>query len=166
MDTQAFLNELQTLDPASSLRFQYGDQTVRPGYHVTEIMNVLHESVDCGGQANTWRETVVQLQGQRADDRADDAPAFMTVGKFLGIYERVTQSLAVQAEAELRLEYGDPASPALRYHVTAVEADDAAVTVSLTPPGVTCKARDRAQTGSTEADMAVLEVASGQKACC
>ena len=162
MNTQTFLDELKALNPDLSLIFRYGEETVSPGYHVTEIMNTLYESVDCGGQANTWRETVVQLQGPRADD----APAFMTVGKFLSIYGRVTQSLAVQNEAELKLEYGDPATPALRYHVTAVEPRNDAVTVNLTPPGVTCKARGRAQTSSTGADMTLLEVANSQKACC
>ena len=163
MNTQTFLDELREMKPDSSLIFNYGDKTVSPGYHVTEIMNTLYESVDCGGQANTWRETVVQLQGPRADD----APAFMTVGKFLSIYGRVTQSLTIQEEAELRLEYGDLATPALRYHVTALEAQGDAVTVSLTPPGVTCKARGRAQTGSIEADVALLEVvASGRTTCC
>ena len=163
MDTQTFLDSLKALNPETRLLFRYGNKTVNPGYHVTEVMNAAYESVDCGGQANAWRETVVQLQGPRADD----APAFMTVGKFLSIYAQVTQSLPVQEEAELRLEYGDLATPALRYHVTAVESRDDAVTVSLTPPGVTCKARGRAQTGLTEAETNLLEVvASGRVTCC
>ena len=163
MNTQTFLNELKETNPDTSLVFRYGDKTVSPGYHVTEIMNTLYESVDCGGQANTWRETVVQLQGPRADD----APTFMTVEKFLGIYGRVTESLAVEGKAELRLEYGDQDTPALRYHVTDIKTRGDAVTVSLTPPGVTCKARGRVETGSAEADMTVLEVvASPQKVCC
>lgn len=165
MNTQTFLSKLEQLDPNTSLVFQYGDKTVAPGYHVTEIMNALYESVDCGGQANVWRETIVQLQGPRAGEEA----AFMTVKKFLSIYGRVTQSLAVHGQAELRLEYGDSDAPALRYHITAVDVRANTITVSLTPPGVTCKALGRAQIRQAEVDKVVLLDAvapTGRRACC
>ena len=41
--------------------------------------------MDCGGRADAWRETVIQLK----DGNAQEAQAgFMTTRKFLAIYDR------------------------------------------------------------------------------
>jgi hypothetical protein len=138
VNTQEFLSRLESL-PNQALIFDYGDGQVKPGYHVTEIMNVTYESVDCGGQANFWRNTVVQLMGPNITDK----PNYMTVEKFLSIYKKVTASVPVRAEAEMRFEYGDARHPALHYHVSDIRQEGEAVTVFLTRPGVTCKATDR-----------------------
>ncbi len=139
MTTQELLDTL-ALHPDKPLVFEASGQRVSPGYHVTEVMNVTYESMDCGGQANFWRETVVQLMGPGAGDK----PEFMTVQKFLSIYRRVAASLPVRGEAEIRFEYGDAARPAVHYHVGQVALEGAHLLVHLLPPGVTCKARDRA----------------------
>ena len=136
MDTQTFINTLesQTHQP---LVFDYGDgRQVQPGYHVTEVMNVTYETMDCGGKANFWRETVIQLQAPGSKDE----PVFMSCEKFLNIYKRVVASVPVRPDSEVRLEYGDALSPAIRYHVGAIAERDGHLVVFLTPPGVTCKA--------------------------
>lgn len=140
MQTQALLATLsQHLD--QRLVFEYADgQRIAPGYHVTEVMNVTYESMDCGGQANFWRETVVQLMGPGPTD----PPEFMTVQKFLGIYSRVAASVPVRGEAEILFEYGNAARPAVHYHVGQLTLEGEHLVVRLVPPGVTCKARDRA----------------------
>ncbi|PZA05936.1 hypothetical protein EWH23_09585 [Meiothermus sp. PNK-Is4] len=141
MNTQEFLQKLAQ-HPDKVLVFEYDTgQRVAPGYHVTEIMNVTYESMDCGGQANAWRETVVQLM----DPSPKDKPEFMPVKKFLSIYNRVAASVAVEGEAEVRFEYGNPARPAMRYHVGRLEVEGEKLVVRLTPPGVTCKAADWAR---------------------
>lgn len=139
MTTQELLNTL-ALYPDRPLVFEADGQRVALGYHVTEVMNVTYEGMDCGGQASFWRETVVQLMGPGPGDK----PEFMTVQKFLSIYNRVAASVPVWDEAEIRFEYGDAARPAVRYHVGQVGLQDGYLVVRLTPPGVTCKARDRA----------------------
>lgn len=139
MTTQELLNTL-AMHPDRPLVFEVDGQTVAPGYHVTEVMNVTYESMDCGGRANFWRETVVQLMGPGPAD----PPEFMTVQKFLGIYRRVAASVPVRDEAEIRFEYGDAARPAVHYHVGQVGLRGAYLVVRLSPPGVTCKARGRA----------------------
>lgn len=136
MNTQSFIQTLESY-PTRPLVFDYGSgRRVAPGYHVTEVMNVTYETMDCGGQANFWRETVVQLQGPSAKD----APEFMTTDKFLGIYRRVVASVPVRPDSEVRLEYGDALSPAIRYHVGAVAESEGHLVIFLTSPGVTCKA--------------------------
>jgi hypothetical protein len=138
MNTQEFLSTLESL-PNQALIFDYGDSQVKPGYHVTEVMNVTYESMDCGGQANFWRETIVQLMGPGIKDKAE----YMTVEKFLNIYRKVAASVPVLSEAEMRFEYGDSSHPALHYHIGDVQQNGDAVVVYLTQPGVTCKASDR-----------------------
>lgn len=140
MQTQTFLATLlQHTD--KYLVFEYAaGQHVAPGYHVTEVMNVAYESMDCGGQANFWRETVVQLMGPSPEDK----PVFMTVQKFLSIYHRVAASVPVRGEAEIRFEYGDALRPAVHYQVAQMALEGEHLVVRLVPPGVTCKARDRA----------------------
>lgn len=137
------LELLEALAPHQDkpLVFKYAQgQQVAPGYHVTEVMNVTYESMDCGGHANFWRETVVQLMGPGPHDQ----PEFMTVQKFLSIYNRVAASVPVQADAEVRFEYGSTALPAIHYHVGSIALEGDHLVVHLLPPGVTCKAQDRA----------------------
>jgi hypothetical protein len=138
MNTQEFLTTLESL-PNQSLIFDYGDGQIKPGYHVTEVMNVTYESMDCGGQANFWRETIVQLMGPNITDKAE----YMTVEKFLSIYKKVAASVPVRAESEMRFEYGDSSHPAIHYHISDIRQTSEAITIFLIQPGVTCKATDR-----------------------
>ncbi|RIH87152.1 DUF6428 family protein [Calidithermus roseus] len=167
MNTQEFLQKLAQ-HPDKGLVFEYAEgRRVAPGYHVTEIMNVTYESMDCGGQANAWRETVVQLM----DPSPKDKPKFMPVKKFLSIYNRVAASVAVQGEAEVRFEYGNAAMPAVHYHVGQIEAEGEELVVRLTPPGVTCKATDRARAGgccgpAVEAGARGQEFPVAARGCC
>ena len=110
------------------------------GYHVTEVRAVNVRAVDCGGRADAWAETVVQLW---VPEEAESGPP-MTAGKFLSIVARVTADVPAVPTAEVRVEYGDVGKAAVSYHVEGVEVADGAVVVRLRAPHVTCKARDRA----------------------
>lgn len=135
MKTQELIETLSSHQD-KRLVFEYAPgQRVAPGYHVTEVMNVIYESMDCGGKPNFWRETVAQLM----DPSPLDTPEFMTVRKFLSIYSRVTASVPVHPEAEIRFEYGSPSLPAVRYEVGELALEGDHLVVRLTPPGVTCK---------------------------
>ena len=120
------------------LEFRLNGQALVPtGYHVTEVKAVTIESMDCGGKANAWKETVVQLM----DGTPDEARAgFMTTQKFLDIYDRVAARIPVHGEAEIRFEYGNVSSPAMQYHLESVIAEPERVVVNLQLPGVMCKA--------------------------
>lgn len=135
--TEAVISALRTL-PQRPLQFHlHGTVLVPAGYHVTEVKAVTIEAMDCGGKANTWRETVVQLM----DGSAEEAKAgFMTNRKFLAIYDRVVKHIPVRPDAEIRFEYGSAAQPAMQYHVTHVEIASEQIVVHLSTPGVQCKA--------------------------
>mgnify|MGYP005849830551 CR=1 FL=1 len=136
MTTQELLEAL-TPHPDKPLVFEANGQRVPPGYHVTEVMHVTYESMDCGGQAYFWQETLVQLMGPGPGDK----PEFMAVGKFLRIYEQVAASLPVRGQATIRFEYAEAAQPAIHYHVGQIALEGGYLVVRLAPPGVTCKAR-------------------------
>jgi hypothetical protein len=138
MTTQDFLNTLEQFSN-KSLIFDYGSGSIKPGYHVTEVMNVTYESMDCGGQANFWRETIIQLMGPGIQDKSE----YMDIQKFLSIYKKVAASVPVLPESEVRFEYGDARMPAIHYHVSRIEESDDVVVIHFSQPGVTCKASDR-----------------------
>jgi hypothetical protein len=138
--TQAFLDLLHAARPDQQLVFQL-DQAplVAAGYHVTELKAVTYNTMDCGGVADKWEETVIQLWNSGDDPEREH----MTVRKFLAIYERVAKHIPVSYDAELRFEYGDELRSATSYHVEGLESRGTLVLVHLRAPLVTCKARDR-----------------------
>ena len=112
--------------------------TIHSGYHLTELKAASLDTVDCGGQKNQWNETIVQLWvPQEADDD------FMTARKFLNIYDKVGRMIAIDPDAEIRIEYGDENFFPSNYDVDLVTQDERAIRVQLRPPQTTCKARDR-----------------------
>lgn len=135
--TASFLDTVRHA-PVLPLEFRLNGQTLVPaGYHVTEVKAVTIESMDCGGKANAWKETMVQLMDGTADEARE---GFMTTQKFLSIYDRVAARIPVSAEAELRFEYGNVSSPALQYQLVSVDVRPERVVVELQVPGVMCKA--------------------------
>jgi Family of unknown function (DUF6428) len=117
--------------------------TIHSGYHLTELKAGSFDAVDCGGQKNRWNETIVQLWVPRNADHD-----FMTAQKFLGIYDKVGGMIAIDPEAEIRIEYGDENFFPSNYDVDLVTQDEKAIRVQLRPPQTTCKARDRRAEGA------------------
>lgn len=146
--TKEFLDLLRTAKPDQQLVFQL-DQAplVAAGYHVTEVKAVTYSTMDCGGVADKWKETVIQLWNPGDEPERE----YMTVKKFLAIYDRVAEHIPVSDIAELRFEYGDIDRPAASYHVDRLESRETLILVHLRAPGVTCKARDREKTSTTAA---------------
>lgn len=135
--TASFLDTVRQA-PALPLEFCLHGQTLVPaGYHVTEVKAVTIESMDCGGKANAWRETVVQLMDGTATEARE---CFMTTQKFLSIYDRVAARIPVQGTAEIRFEYGNVDTPAMQYQLVSVDVQGERVVVELQVPGVMCKA--------------------------
>lgn len=161
--TLALLGALRA-EPQRPLEFWlHGDPLVGPGYHVTEVKAVTIEAMDCGGRADAWRETVIQLK----DGNAQEAQAgFMTTRKFLAIYDRVAKSVPVRGEAEVRFEYGNSVTPAMQYHVTHVEPQAGRVIVHLRTPGVQCKASEACGQPATAQPVEAAPGCAPASGCC
>jgi len=138
MKTSEFITLLRR-SPDKQLVFVNDEgTTIHSGYHLTELKAGSLDTVDCGGQKNRWNETIVQLWvPQEADDD------FMTAEKFLSIYDKVGGMIAIDPEAEIRIEYGDENFFPSNYDVDLVTQDEKTIRVQLRPPQTTCKARDR-----------------------
>ncbi|HXO98562.1 MAG TPA: DUF6428 family protein [Chthoniobacterales bacterium] len=148
VSTGRFLSTLRGAGLDQRLIFQLNQSPlVAPGYHVTEVKAVSYNTMDCGGVADSWQETVIQLWNPGDEPKRE----YMTVRKFLAIYDRVARHVPISNEAELRFEYGDIGQPACSYHVHNIEAGGELILVHLRAPVVTCKARDRKQADSDRA---------------
>ena len=135
-----FLDTLRTLESDQTIVFQlHKERLVAAGYHVTEVKAVSYRTMDCGGVADSWDETLIQLWNPKDEPERSD----MKVGKFLAIYDRVAEHVPVSDDSELRFEYGNDHRPAVAYHVERLESRGALILVELSAPAVTCKARDR-----------------------
>ena len=166
MNTQEFLSALEPYTD-QDLIFELGEHTIKAGYHVTEIKSATIQAMDCGGQETTWSETVVQLW------TPDTNEAYMSVAKFLNIYNRVAAHVSVSENAELRIEYGDAGAPAISYSVSGIRLEGEKVMVRLEPPFVTCKAIERSlsdeivlPTMSAASCCAPDSASSNQSTCC
>ena len=145
MTTQDFIARLRRA-PEKLLLFVNADgDTIHAGYHLTEIKAAKLDTVDCGGKKNRWNETIMQLWVP-ADETSE---TFMTTGKFLNIYQRVSSMIDVDPTAEVRFEYGDENFFPSNYRVESMTEEIDALRVELRAPNTTCKARDRRAAGAT-----------------
>ena len=134
-----FLDTLRAVQSDQTIVFQlHKERLVAAGYHVTEVKAVNYSAMDCGGVADRWDETLIQLWNPSDEPERDD----MKVAKFLAIYDRVAEHVPVSDDSELRFEYGDGHRPAIAYHVERLESRGPLILVELRAPAVTCKARD------------------------
>jgi len=139
MQTTEFL-KLINEHPEKLLRFRDHQNTlVHPSYHVSEVKTATFETVDCGGMAHHWKETILQLW--LSDD--PDAERAMEAGKVTGIIEKVSRQIEVAPDTELRIEYGNEEFPPVVFHIDRVEMETEAVVVSLRPPVLLCKLEER-----------------------
>ena len=70
-----------------------------------------------------------------ADTHDDDE--YMTAGKFLRIFDKVTSMIPLQLESEIRVEYGDENFFPSLYHVEAATSENGDTRVLLVPPATT-----------------------------
>jgi hypothetical protein len=143
--TQDFIAQLRRAPDKPLLFVNAGGDTIHAGYHLTEIKAAKFVTVDCGGEKNGWNETILQLWV--ADSETSET--FMTAGKFLSIYEKVSCMIDIDPAAEVRFEYGDENFFPSNYHVDSVIKESDALRVELRPPQTTCKARDRRAAGAS-----------------
>jgi hypothetical protein len=142
--TQDFIAQLRRAPDKPLLFVNAEADTIHGGYHLTEIKAAKFDTVDCGGQKNRWNETIMQLWVP-ANETSEK---FMTAGKFLSIYEKVSCMIDIDPAAEVRFEYGDENFFPSNYHVDSVIEEIDALRVELRPPQTTCKARDRRAAGA------------------
>lgn len=152
MTTEKFLDLLQN-GGEKELIFEYGpSQYVPHAYHITEIKNVHIDSVDCGANAHSYDETIVQLwwSGGETQERS------MSAAKALKIFQIVDAKRRMKRETEIFFEYGYQDLATSVYRVQKVAEKDDQIVVQMEVPGTVCKPR--------EAMVNLLPV-SGERSC-
>ena len=138
-DLANFLDQLEA-HSERALVFETGaGKRVPVGYHVTEFKALDYHTVDCGGMEHRFQETVIELWRTALEP----GRTHMAVGKFLGIYSKVSPKVAFQPAANLIFLYGAPGEPAARYAINHLESRGEELIVHLEPDGVRCKGAER-----------------------
>ncbi len=149
---------LAALEPHGSkaLIIEYGGRVIRPGYHVTEVKAASFETLDCGGNPDQWRETILQVE----DSGPDGETAFMSASKFRNILAQIGSKIALDPGARVTLEVGPPGEAMQVFDVSALMASGAGVILKLAGRSAICKPRHR------EASSNSAEGCCSQAKCC
>ena len=139
MNTKEFISTLRRSRDKQLIFANDNGSSIHSGYHLTELKAATFDTVDCGAQKNNWNETIVQLWVPASE--TDET--FMTAGKFLSIYDKVSQMIEIDPTAEIRFEYGAKNFFPSNYHVDSITEDQESIRVAFRPPETTCKAQDR-----------------------
>lgn len=127
-------------NPNLPLVFRLGDETINPGYHVTEIKHAVINAMDCGQGTEQWDEIIVQL----LDGSALFKGEHMSCAKFTGIVSTAIGSLTVDENTLTYIEFA-PNNAALRKLVIdSVKQSESEVVVHLSSPTAMCKPLQRA----------------------
>ena len=140
MNTESFLKTLRE-NKEKALYFEYEAGVFVPiSYHITEVKNAHFDSVDCGGVAHDYRQTIVQLWV----DPKEKVETAMEVEKALHIFDRVNSIKPINLETEIFFEYGYQSLKTSVYKVSQVKVEAERVVIALDVPPPSCKPRDLA----------------------
>ncbi len=135
MNTSTFIQSLIS-NTGKELQFKLPDGSIISGdLHITEIQNHHVDSVDCGGNAHKYNETVVQLWiNENSNDHAE-----WKTDKAIKIFEIVGKKIEYKDDAELFIEFGDSKHQTIRYSVNNIQENSERVVIDLTVKPTVCK---------------------------
>lgn len=131
-----------------SLLFEYDkNQFVRANYHITEVKNVIIDSVDCGSGTDFWRETVIQLweSPEELDKRE-----YMLAKKALAILNKVHNIKPMDHTAVVKFEYSNSSFHTAQLFVSDFAYTDKQLILKLAVNETDCKAKEACATPEKE----------------
>lgn len=135
MNTKEFLSLLSD-NKDKELIFEYSKGNFVPkAYHITEVKNVYFDSVDCGGNEHTERQTVVQLWTNPIEVKSK----YMGSEKALSIMEKVNSVKPLHQDTELFIEYGNAHVPTSTFSVKNAVVEEESITLKLFVQPTACK---------------------------
>lgn len=161
MNYSEFITTLKQ-NPGKELAFEFEHGLIRKDYHITEVLKIQVEAVDCGGAVDSWKESVLQL----VEPKNEGCERFMVVEKALGILEKSHAKINLDTDAKLILEYRSLGSNAAqRFIVSGLEVIDGKMIVQTDGATTQCKAAER-KTGSSDSCGTPNVKAAEQSVCC
>lgn len=135
MKTSEFLSILNE-NPDLGLEFEIeSGKFVKPTFHITEVKNVSIESVDCGGNPDSYKQTIVQLMVNPLEEMRRPWSA----QKALDIFDKVHALKPMDEEAEIFFEYGDLEIRTSNFSIEDVLFADGTVRFELFAKPTVCK---------------------------
>lgn len=157
MNTSEFLSLLKQ-HQNKSLLFEYTEgKYVGANYHITEIKNIIVDSVDCGAGTDFWKETIVQLW---ESPKEKDKKEFMSAYKALGILNKVDGIKPMVRDAEIKFEYSNSDFHTAQLFVNDYAMDEQSLVLKLSVEKTDCKAKETCGVVDTS-EKVVAEAASG-----
>lgn len=141
MKTGNFL-ELLEQNGEKELVFEYRENEFVPkAYHITEVKTQHIDSVDCGGYAHSYDETVVQLWVSGSEEKE----RYMEAIKALKIFNIVDGKKPLKRETPIYFEWGFGDLATSTYEVQSLEVGEDQVLVKLFVPPTVCKPQELVQ---------------------
>ncbi len=163
MKTEAFLTLLSE-HQNHSLYFEYApDQFVPANYHITEVKHITVDSVDCGAQTNSWKETIIQLWESPSEVGKTE---YMTAYKALAILKKVGKLKPYVLDAEVKFEYSNATFHTAQLFVIDFYLQDTNLTIKLAVEKTDCKAKGICGVPETVSVAAVEPCCSPEGNCC
>ena len=135
MKTSEFLNILKE-NPELGLEFEIeSGKFVKPTFHITEVKNATIESVDCGGNPDSYKQTIIQLMVNPLEEMRRP----WTAQKALDIFDKVEKLKPMYGEAEVFFEYGDLEMRTSHFSVEDVLFADGNIRLELFAKPSVCK---------------------------
>ena len=137
MKTQEFLTLLEDNQEAG-LTFEYQKGKFVPDtYHITEVKNVTIDSVDCGGNPDSYKQTVVQLWVPKNEKQRKP----WTAKKALSIFNKVDGMTPLVADTDIFFEFGNDEIPTSNFSIEGIDNTNGKISVQLYVPATACKPR-------------------------
>jgi len=124
--------------------FTQNEQSISPGYHVTEVKMSVVNSLDCGQGTDQWRELAVQL----LDGNAHSSQAHMPATKMIGILDKALAANQADDNTQLYFEFAIGNAALQKSSVKAIEVVNNTVTIALSATTAQCKPFERALASS------------------
>ncbi|TGL08560.1 hypothetical protein EHQ43_05855 [Leptospira bouyouniensis] len=143
------------LYPELQLKFIYqNNQQIYPNYHITEFKLATIESVDCGGNLDTWKEIILQVLEPNENIETES----MSLKKISNIYAKVSKAISIPENAILRIEFGNSSSAMRQYFVSDIKIEETNLVVYLIDGATECKASSKC--GLPKLDKDIKQIAN------
>ena len=130
------LFEALNSNSGKTLNFILSDgKSITGDLHITEVKNVLVESVDCGSNEHLFRETIIQLWVNESSDKE----VIWTTEKALDILNKVGAKKKYDTESEVYFEFGDSSSATAKYSIESIEEEEDQLNINLFVMPTVCK---------------------------
>ncbi len=139
MKTQELFSVLEE-NKDKTLLFEYAQGVfVGANYHITEVKHITVDSVDCGAQTDSWKETIIQLWESPSEIGKTE---FMSVLKALGILNKVGKMKTYTLDAEVKFEYSNATFHTAQLFVNDFEIRGNNLIIKLAVEKTDCKAKE------------------------